>query len=206
MRRIGRHFFTLCSAVSLLLLVTVCVLWARSYTSTDQLVWRRIDGTRFIQSARGHLWLQVNLVDLSAFAAHDFGLEYRRFEPVSPPHFLFSYLVPDAPLTRGVGFRWGGFEWYTLENRNGIAIATGVARSSSVALVTAVLPLAWTTSRARSYVRQRRRRRAGLCAACGYDLRASPERCPECGAAAPADRRAEPWLRRAEAKPLRRRP
>jgi hypothetical protein len=48
-------------------------------------------------------------------------------------------------------------------------------------LVFAAVPTFWLVGATRRF-RSRRRFKAGLCPACGYDLRASPDRCPECGA------------------------
>jgi hypothetical protein len=46
-------------------------------------------------------------------------------------------------------------------------------------VLTGALPLLWI----RRTLYRRAARRRGLCPQCGYDLRATPERCPECGAA-----------------------
>jgi hypothetical protein len=47
-------------------------------------------------------------------------------------------------------------------------------------VLAAVLPVGWVLTERRRRLAARRVR-AGLCRSCGYDLRATPERCPECG-------------------------
>jgi hypothetical protein len=51
----------------------------------------------------------------------------------------------------------------------------------AAAIVTAIAPTTIGACQLLKTCRQRQRLRAGLCLTCGYDLRATPDRCPECG-------------------------
>jgi hypothetical protein len=150
--------------LSLLLPLTIAALWLRSYLP-DTLLWES-DSGRLLVIAQS----RVRAVARAARDQHTVESYLRyllnpRFSPNLPPreHRLlgFYYARGDDEGAPHGHFRVVGVPYWFL---------------FTVVAVPTVLLLR------RQHLAGRRRAR-GLCPACGYDCRATPGRCPECGAA-----------------------
>jgi hypothetical protein len=142
-----------------LLLVAMIVLWARSYGRTD---YPQID----CNGGGGGWWSSSGGARLSFYV----GYKPKAFRAVWEVRSIADYPYRD-PGPRLLGFAvdtGGGGRW-----RYYGVTAPYWFLTIATALATLV---GW-----RSVLRSRRVARAGLCPVCGYDLRASPDRCPECG-------------------------
>lgn len=72
--------------------------------------------------------------------------------------------------------------WAGQVERFGVRYSVYTYDGSYVSVPTFYLVLLTATAALAAHFLARRRPRPGLCPQCGYDIRATPHRCPECGA------------------------
>jgi hypothetical protein len=178
MRPVRRRLLNLVTALSLLLCVTVTVAWRRSYAVGERYAYTGSGGSTALAWTGGYLRLERASATQSLPFEMNRGWHFSR-EPTTDPHLR----MPRFPGARY--WRWGPFAY----SRSGggeddVAVYRRFLAPFwlPVALFAAA-PAWWVIGAARRAQRRRRAIRC-LCPLCGYDLRATPGRCPECGAEA----------------------
>ncbi len=175
---IRRRLFTTFAALSAAACAACAALWVSSFWTAGVLIWDR-PGWSFVVRA------QRNLIGIRLFAddqGPDRGLSVQRYPN---PDFkrtggLWDELrLPGAGTLSKIGF---GYSVIYTDQQLGWRLGNQPVHQIYVphwflALLFAILPALYL----RATIRDRKRNRAGLCPVCGYDLRATPDRCPECG-------------------------
>jgi 4-amino-4-deoxy-L-arabinose transferase-like glycosyltransferase len=170
-----RKLFTLAAALSAVLCLGVCLLWVRSYWRSDTLAgYCSRDQWVEVSSWRGRVVL--------AHVSRDNLAESRLLRG-----YRAEVVYPEEPGARHPGVLRLGFAFYHHRSPpHVVGFNTTMLWLPDwlLILLSAPLPLAFV----RRTIRRRRRAASGSCLRCGYDLRATPGRCPECGASAPPQR------------------
>jgi hypothetical protein len=151
-----------------LLAVGAGVFWYRSYARQDVLTYYGRHGADSVFARRGSFtWFNLKF---DVPAPPDAKLEWR---PMSRPLTAKGDNKADHPTKSFLGF---GLGESTAEGYRFVSIPCWSA--VTVLLLFPAVRVTWVVVR-------RKRRRAGACLTCGYDLRASAGRCPECGTPIP---------------------
>jgi|SRR5579884_4439484 len=178
-----RRLVTIAAPVSLLLCIATAWLWARTSHDSGELIFVRMrsDGTigNYGIISNGGRLLLMSLVDEGMPVGHPDSHWVVRFETGDQS----VVDVADGPTVRDAvhdfGHEFHGFGFVD-EHTAAERFATVMAPHWFALLLFASGPTFVAVAR---WSRAARRQRRGLCVRCGYDLRASHERCPECGAA-----------------------
>ena len=159
-----RKLFILCAVGSLVLCVPLCVLWLRS------LAW--CDSIGYNASSWGALLVSTDTRLTLAFAR----------SPIATPPRKRGFSVSCTPSEPRLRQAFGhDTDVFVLPMRQGEArLDQWWVPHWFVAVLLIPVPAAHVVRVRRDTARGRRK----VCATCGYDLRATPERCPECGSAA----------------------
>jgi hypothetical protein len=164
-----RRLLNLLTAGLLLLCVAVVVLWVRSRSVSDQWMWVTQSSPAAPVEHRLSLLSHSGQFSLSWFRSE--------LRPPGKYHAGFVHDVRRPP----VQFWWKppngapGF-W----NRRGFFADDSDLHAPAWSVALAAAGVAALAARPWR-LRRVRRSRLGLCPRCGYDLRATPGRCPECG-------------------------
>jgi hypothetical protein len=186
---VRRRLLDILTALSLLLCLAVCVLWRHSYERNEWLSHRAViwGGTHArdvaFNSGLGSFAVVVRHFPITHHpgpSTSGDGVGWHRF--IDRP---FNAALAEGPWTpqrivwarRGFYFRWDPINGVY---GNGWSTRKIVVPCWLVALLLSIPPAA----QAWRFIVARRRRNTGLCPRCGYDLRATPDRCPECGTTA----------------------
>ncbi len=169
-----RRVFTLCSAFSLLLCVVVCVLWVRSYFSWQKVKLAWGTGQLLVETTPGH-------IGFSLCWGEGFGQTMEYWEDASIALGRSTEEMRAGWPKDAYWDRWGmcyfaGHVDFPLRQ----SLRVFMASSWQVVAVLATCPTLLLLRRFRCRLG---RHGDGLCPACGYDLRATPDRGPECGTA-----------------------
>jgi len=186
---VRRNLLNFATLLSLLLCAAACVVWVLSRFVSDRIDWASVRVTPPIairslslRTTTGGVlarwdrrtYDQGVLFDAeTASSWRDRSLYWDRSEPVR-----LSGLYPADSWAGRAGFR-------AEHSRTYFGAAAFTDETFSLAFPLWVVVVAGAALPAARVMRRRaarRRARAGQCPGCGYDLRATPERCPECGA------------------------